>query len=171
MIAYPKIDPWLAREIQKRHPDILIVQHPAWRTWQLYENPEARRGSTAWTAERLHHAIAFFNAKKRASGDWQWWKWPGAPQLIETLPRAPGSWLLRYLAQKDMYRTGGAQAWFRDLEEEEERRKAASRREVSDMHLQTAKDGLYRHARDFVRDDGMAGKRHWVRSPHVKGGV
>jgi hypothetical protein len=152
------------REIVSRHPRILLVWHPLFNEWQVYET---RGTGTEWTAERLQQAIVSNHAHAdREAPVWfrtDWWKARGAPVLVDTLPpeRPPDSWLLDWLGERDMHCTGGITPFLRRYEERLARRKRERQARLHDKHRGLS-DDLYRHARDALDRDPMAGKRKWV---------
>src|SRR4029077_12145640 len=102
------------RDLRNNFPQALIIFHPVYESWQLYESRNQE-----WTAERLFNAILYYYAhevKDNQKADF--WSWRGEPTVInDGLPYPPGDWLLEILGSQDLYRyPGGISQWYRDRE-------------------------------------------------------
>lgn len=142
----------LAREF----PQVLLVLHPVYGWWQLYELP---KGSD-WDAARLRSAIVMNHASRGEEA--RWWDERGAPRIFEQcLMEWPGSWLINFLRERDLWRTDGANGFIKSHEAREKARKLEASKRKHDEHFSLSMD-IRRHARDYMDGDPMAGKRKYV---------
>lgn len=133
----------LEKDLAREFPQVLLIRHPVTGRWQAYE---AR--SPDWDAEGLYTAIARYYSGLDGDLGKTWWFSKSAPVLFEEdLPRPPGDWVISYLRERDLWRIGGARAFFAAKEERERRWRESRRREVHDFHRGWADD-----ARRVVRD-------------------
>lgn len=156
---YPadRLHPGIAADLVAAFPDVLLIYHPFFRRWQLYAT--TRRSD--WTARRLVNAIVTEHEHAQRPDEHPkafWWRWRGAPELVEDLPREPGSWLLDWLREASSMT---AAEFLRAYEERQHRRREGRKREIHDLHRGIADDS-YRHVRDAMRGDPLAGRRKWV---------
>ena len=148
------------KDLLNNFPEALLVFHPVQENWQLYECR-----NSAWDALRLFNAIvAYYSSKEPVQPEDSWWNWRGAPSLIhEGLPFPPGDWLLELIGQEDFHRyPGGPKEWYREMERRYFKKLEQKKEKMHENHLDMAKSGLFRHARDFQQGDPLAGKRKWV---------
>lgn len=144
------------RDLGERFPQALVILHPLFGTWQLYEVPNG----SDWDAERLRAAIIHWYEFQ--DEDNQWWTHRGAPRIIEEdLPMWPGDWLINLLMERDHWRTGAAKDFVRAADERAKKAKESRARDRHDRNRGMADDN-YRHMRDFLRGDSLAGSRKYV---------
>lgn len=162
------VDRLFADEFVRRHPAVLLIQHPVRKIWQLYYSP------FGWTAERLVTAIRNERAIRdriQSNGDvdpetarrWRhlfWWRdCFNAPRIFEdNLPLPPGPWMFAWLAEAA---GTNAREFLHQIEEEAQHLADARRQKVSDMHEAVASDAR-RVVRDVLDGDPLAGHRHWA---------
>lgn len=150
------VAPSLARDLARRYPEARIVWNVAQRHWQVYED---RSGQ--WAAERLHTAICN-RYKHDGDATWEWWRHPHAPWLVDNLPMRPGEWVLEWLGRADLRRIGGARQWQREFEERDRRWREQAKQRRHEFNKEAMLSGAYRHLRDALDGDPLAGHRKWV---------
>lgn len=166
--VYPRgcVPEYVERALAGWHPDVLLIWNPVYHKYQLYNAPQGR-----WDAQRLVEAIVNYHRHKDEPDQelvikrWQWWLDKGAPVLVEDLPRPPGDWLVSYLNKVDLGRyPGGSRQWIRDFQDKQKKDSEKRKQVRAEFAQEGINAGFGRHARDFAREDPLAGKRRWVHS-------
>lgn len=138
------------RDLAREFPEVLLVLHPLFETWQAYE---AHRESS-WDADKLRQAIVSQYSQDEGDPQLKWWAERGAPQIFEgTMPMPPGEWTVEWLRQRELHRTGGAKQFLREVEERAQRVKQAA---AKDRHAENL--GKAEEYRKMFRDEMSTGE-------------
>lgn len=160
--AVPEVRKWL----EEHHPQALIVFHPVFKRWLMFEAP---KGST-WTAQRLAEAMAEHHAHAKNTGIVGTPKWAtdrGAPIMRGELKAPPGSWMFKWLNENDLWKRGHRE-WLEEIEKDEAlEEKHASKIHDDIVYEATHETMMPHHMADALRGDTI--KRKWrTNAPELK---
>lgn len=166
--VYPeeRVDHSVRKWLEENYPQALIVFHPVFKRWLMFEAPKG----TAWTAQRLSEAMAEHHAHAQKTGVLGTPKWStdrGAPIMRGELKAPPGSWMFQWLQQNDLWKLGHRQ-WLEDIEAAEAKKESDARKREEDQTHEVAYESTAPlHLADALRGDTIF--RKWrTNAPELK---